>query len=310
VTSTKPSASDGAIVVGVDGSPTSDLALDWALDDATRRGLDVHLVHAYVRDYPATTTVGPDERDDASVAESIMSSGLRRCGARAPGVQVTGAVHAGSAAHHLIDASSVADSVVVGTEGRRGLARLLLGSVAGQVAAHAHCPVVVVRVRAAAAGDAAPRVVVGVDDTSSAPALERAFVEAAARGAQLTAVLAWWWGPTYVELSATAKTDDAAVERAAGDVLDTALAPWEKAYPTVPVTRVVVRGDAVDALVEQSADADLVVVGSRGRGGFTGLLLGSVSQRVVQLAHCPVLVAHETQIDLTTSLSPSTTARP
>jgi nucleotide-binding universal stress UspA family protein len=279
-------------VVGVDGTPCSDLALDWAVADATRRGISLHVVHTYVADYPTMTVASPPMVSDLrAVGQTVLHTAMQRARDAEPGLSLTGSVRAGSAARHLVEESTGADLVVVGTQGRRGLARLLLGSTAAQVAAHAHCPVAVVRAAARTSSGPA-RVVVGIDvDGVSHDAVEQAFAQADARGADLTAVHAWSVPTSGVALVAPLDgptTAELAV--LAGQVLDDALAGWSDKHPQVAVTRVVTRSDAVDALVEQSADADLLVVGSRGRGGFTGLLLGSVSQHLLQTAHCPVLV--------------------
>src|SRR6476469_9944597 len=119
----------GAVVVGVDGSASSALAMDWAVEEAGRRRLPVHLLHVFVQDYP-TMTIGipPHMEDLRSAADDIVDDAVNRVASMAPGVTVTSSMATGSAAKHLIDASTRADTVVVGTHGRRGLTRLLLGS--------------------------------------------------------------------------------------------------------------------------------------------------------------------------------------
>jgi nucleotide-binding universal stress UspA family protein len=286
----------GSVVVGVDGSSVSDRAIDWAVDQARRQHLPLHLLHAYVRDSPPMHILGRPGAvapvEPAQVAEVVLARAVRRAVADLPGVAVTGSVHEGSAAGHLVDASRQAGSIVVGSDGDGGLAHLLLGSTASQVASHAHCPVTVVRptvvgptgVRSTgdpAAGAARP-VVVGVDPDGSDDAVELAFAEADRRGAPLVGVHAWWYMPSD---SATAEI--AAIAAAA---LDQALAGWADKYPDVVIRPHLVHGDPVDELVNASSGAALLVVGSRGRGGFAALLLGSVSQHLLQLAHCPVTV--------------------
>ena len=285
-------APQGSIVVGIDGSRTGERALDWALDDATRRHLSVHVVHAYVR-YPRMTAELPTTEDDLQAnAEHVVGRALERAAGMAPGVRLTSEVHPGSAARYLVDASAHADSIVVGTHGRHGLARVFLGSTASQVAAYARCPVVVVRTPTQSVGTMGGRVVVGVDGTKvSRDAIGYAFAQAAAREATLTAVHAWWleYGGDGLLIPLSAGEQEQ-VARMHDAMVSEAIAEWAGKFPEVQVNTHVARADAFELLVEESADAELLVVGSRGRGGFTGLLLGSVSQHVIQLATCPVAV--------------------
>jgi nucleotide-binding universal stress UspA family protein len=182
--------------------------------------------------------------------------------------------------------------VVVGHRGLGGFTGLLVGSVGVQVAAHAAGPVVVVRPHSAAAGASAGRVVVGIDGSPlSRAALGFGFEAAARRGVGLTAVHAWTepvsTGPGDM-LPLVYDADDVDAEETR--LLAEALAGWAEKYPDVPVDRKVVRGRAAEALVAESAGAALLVVGSPGRGGFTGLLLGSVSQAALHHADCPVAI--------------------
>jgi nucleotide-binding universal stress UspA family protein len=192
------------------------------------------------------------------------------------------------AAPALIEASRDAELVVIGHRGLGGFGELLLGSVGAQVSAHAHAPVIVVRPEPA--GPDAP-VVVGVDGSAgSEPAIEFAFREAAARGVPLDAVHVYWAraADTLRDPDADA---DARARAEAEAVLDSALRPWEARFPDVGVRRQPVHSlNPEYCLVELSRTAGLVVVGSRGRGGFAGLLLGSVSQALVHHASCPVAV--------------------
>ena len=171
-----------------------------------------------------------------------------------------------------------------------------MGSVSVQVAAHAHCPVVVVHALPTPAPEAAP-VVVGVDGSdSSTDAIAYAYEQASSRGVGLTVVHAWWLGwPDYVEItsaSAVWAIDWRAVAQEEEAVVAESLAGWQEKYPDVTVRRHSVRQLPVEALVDESRKACLVVVGTRGRGGFAGLLLGSVSQGVMHRAHCPVAIVH------------------
>jgi nucleotide-binding universal stress UspA family protein len=171
--------------------------------------------------------------------------------------------------------------VVVGSRGRGGMAGMLLGSVSWQVAAHAHCPVVVVRGHWRSAGGYAPGpVVVGTDGSPASDAvLGFGFEEAALRGAPLLAVCALADAPGCLGGDLNLQQD-----------AEQAITRHEKEHPEVAVQRQVAQGGARAALLAAAHDAQLLVVGSRGRGGIKGMLLGSVSQAVLHHAPCPVAV--------------------
>lgn len=283
----------GAVVVGYDGSAQSDLALAWGADEARRRRLPLHLVHAYVQDYPTMAVGAPPRVDDLhAIAQRLVTDAVHRAALLAPDVEISRALHTGSAAKHLVEASTRADTVVVGTQGRRGIARVLLGSTAAQVATHSACPVVVVRNPPSEAASADRRVVVGVDGAGVAhDAVGYAFAQASSRGASLTVAHGWWLeyaGDVFAVPFTGADNDELELSQRA--LVAEAIAGWAQKYPDVQVHQQIVRADAVELLTKDSDGAELLVVGSRGRGGFTGLLLGSVSRHVLQLAHCPVAV--------------------
>ncbi|HVK21657.1 MAG TPA: universal stress protein [Actinokineospora sp.] len=270
-----------AIVVGVDGSTSAIRAAEWAAAEAVRRKSALHIVAVYV--WPVTGY------PEALVASHQLHEALRENAhdwarrAReavldhAEGMRVTDEVVAGSPASVLIARSGSASMVVVGSRGLGGFSGLLLGSTAVALAAHADCPVAVVR--GDGEFDSGP-VVVGVDGSPlSERAIAFAFEEAAARGAELRAVLACY-GSQYL---------DTYVDEAQ-ELLARRLAGWGEKYPDVMVTRKVTRSSPAKMLLKQSEGAQLVVVGSRGRGGFTGLTMGSTSQAMIHHAPCPVVV--------------------
>jgi nucleotide-binding universal stress UspA family protein len=283
----------GAVVVGVDGSPSSDLAIDWAVDEATRRRLPLHLVHVFVQDYPTMTVGIPPALDDLrGMAQTVINDAVARANRLGPELRVTAAVNTGSAAKFLIDASARADTVVVGTAGRRGMARVMLGSTAAQVAAHSQCPVVVVRQAPPMAASTDRRVIVGIDGAGVChDAVGYAFAQASSRGAALTVVHGWWLeyaGDVFAVPYTGGEHEELEMSQRA--LVSEAIAGWSEKYPDVEVRQQIVRAEPVELLTKDSAGADLLVVGSRGRGGFSGLLLGSVSRHVLQLADCPVAV--------------------
>jgi nucleotide-binding universal stress UspA family protein len=202
-------------------------------------------------------------------------------------VEVTFQVPVGHVVSSLLDQSRKAGLLVLGDGGRGGFAGLLLGRVSRRLAAHAHCPIVVVRGHTEAAGPVAA----GVDDSATAGAvLETAFAAAADRGTSLVAVRSYEPAPALplgripVEEVGTPEQDDAERDRLTGQ-----LAPWRAKFPNVPVETLVSRDSAEIVLAELSHGTQLVVVGSHGHGVIAGRLLGT-GLRLLQHADCPVLI--------------------
>ena len=284
----------GTIVVGVDGSSTSDLALDWAVEEATRRTLPLHIIHAFSYGYPMTDAgIGYAINGLRQLADQVRKDAVARARHAGPDLVITWSEPACRPAPALVEASQTADTVVLGARGMSAARGVFMGSVTVQVAAHAACPVVVIHDTAAKTGAEAP-VVVGVDGSDvSSSAIAYAFEQASSRGVGLTVVHAWWLDNIDDVAAAAIWTVDwqtfAAEEQS---LVAESLAGWQEKYPDVPVRRHSVRGLPVEALVRQSQSACLVVVGTRGRGGFGGLLLGSVSQGVMHRAQCPVAIVH------------------
>jgi nucleotide-binding universal stress UspA family protein len=205
----------------------------------------------------------------------------------APGVVVEQELRNGYPVPQLVEESRSARLVVVGDRGRGGVAGLLLGSVAVALAARGECPVAVVRGRTSSVDGP---VVVGVDGTPlSEAALAWAFEAADERAAELVAVHAW----RDLILDQPTPADDGIEQRARADLAER-LAGWCNKYPDVRVCRVVVPDAPARAIVEQSVAAQLVVVGSHGRGPVKSLLLGSVGNSVLHRADCPVVVVRST----------------
>ena len=291
----------GSIVVGVDGSPGGDAAIDWAAAEAQRRHRPLHLVHVYSHEYPLSTFGAPPDEDARNAqAVALLEKAVARAKAAGPGLDVTTTVHPDVPAGALVAASRRADSVVVGTRALGGVRSAILGSVSLQVAMHADCPVVVVRARPeaeVAPGPSEGRVVVGIDGSEgSEAALGYAFAEASSRRCGLTVVHAWWL--EFVEsalVTAPMTSDWSDIAQSQQLMVSESMAGWGEKFPDVEVRQHVVRSYPVEALSQESAGAELLVVGSRGRGGFAGLVLGSVSQGVLHHAHCPVAVIRGTQ---------------
>ncbi|GAA2574935.1 universal stress protein [Dactylosporangium fulvum] len=275
------------IVVGYDGSLEARDAVDWAAAEAARTATPLRIVNAYQFAWPAAYYAGATdaivaeaeeyaERTIAEIVEHVRKHHLA--------VDVTGtAVHAAPALA-LLDLAEHAKLLVVGNRGAGGMANLLLGSVSQQVATHARVPVTVVRGRSRAAEGP---VVVGVDGSASTEAaLALAFEAAVARGTEVIAIRAYT-PPSPVVVPPSA------VEAHERETLDASLAGWREKYPGVKVEALLAVGRPAQVLIGVSHTAQLVVVGSRGHGGFTGLLLGSVGQQLMHHAECPILIAHE-----------------
>jgi nucleotide-binding universal stress UspA family protein len=262
------------VIVGVDGSEESLTAVEWAADEARLRDTPLRIIHVFT--WPmlyaplSAPMVGLEIDSLRQAAGQITSTAEHRAQARAPEFPVESTVLDGSPIPVLLDQAAHASLAVVGSRGVGAVGTLLLGSTGVELAARAACPVVVVRGRP----HKAQRIVVGVDgsDTSLA-ALAYAFDEAALRGAELTAIHAV---PDPTDTAHPGITD--AIER------------YGEHFPDLPVELVTVPAHPAEALINASTGADLLIVGSRGRGGFRGLLLGSVSQAVLHHADCPVAV--------------------
>jgi nucleotide-binding universal stress UspA family protein len=293
-----PEHPPGRIIVAVDGSAPSDAAIRWAAQEAAMRRVDLTLLHVVLPGYPVwemgyamaplPLDYGDLQKEEGQrVLESARSAAE---GAVAPGehVQVHSELIFATPVPTLIDVTKDAQLIVVGSRGQAAWRRGLLGSVSTGLVHHAHCPVAVVPDPAEAQTHRGGPVVVGVDGSpASELATAIAFDEASWRGADLVALHAWMdddapWIPRAAWPDVQSTAEETLAERLAG---------WKDRYPDVAVHRRVVFSEPARHLLEAAETAQLVVVGSHGRGGFAGLLLGSVSSTVVNAAHTPVIVA-------------------
>ncbi|MDT0305195.1 universal stress protein [Streptomonospora wellingtoniae] len=301
VDSGKEESGANRIVVGVDGSPSSGAALDWAGRAAAGRGMGLLLVHALsmsvlAAPFGQTIRVAPSPELTAW-AERLLREAAGRVAEALPDLEVETRITSLDPAPALLSAARTAAMVVVGSRGLGGFASVLLGSVSIRVSAHAPCPVAVVPAPVEedeAAGEARRTVVVGMDSSPDADAALRFALDHAFRiGARLVAVHALAVpAPMDAEaFTASAFTADREFAAARADKQVRTMVEEARSADTadVPVRVAVVEDHPARALLAEGAGADLVVVGSRGRGGFSGLVLGSVSQAV--LHHAPVPVA-------------------
>jgi nucleotide-binding universal stress UspA family protein len=283
------------VIVGIDGSEQALAAVRAAAAEAHHRHEPLHIVHAFI--WPSLhVNVGPVADDLPRTglrhhAEDILAEAVAEAGKVAPQVPVTTALIDGSATPVLLEESHRASLLVLGDRGMGGISSVIIGSVAVHAAAHARCAVLVIRGAEPAIGP----IVVGVDGSEAAGlAVGFAFEECAHRGAELVPVLVWndstsgareWDAPGRLA---------AAIEQAARRTLSESLAGWRERYPDVVVRPALVHGHPRGALVEYSKTAQLMVLGSRGRDAFQGLLLGSVSQTLLHNSACPVAVIPST----------------
>lgn len=287
------------IVVAVDGSDASTTAVIWAARSAAARHRPLHIVTvvhipAFYYSEPYIAQSFHEEMKATAHDRLETAAGLARQIVDEHGpVEVTTEQVEGKVASTLVAVSAKADRLVLGSRGLGEVKGLLAGSVSTAVASHSAAPVVVVRGRTL---DGAPPaegpVVVGVDGSESCrDAVEIAFAEAAARDATLVAVNVW--SDVSVQPSLGAVPEDphwSRIQTGEEIVLAERLAGYRERYPDVVVERVVARDRPVRVLSEFAERAQLLVLGTRGRGGFAGLLLGSTSNALIQTADCPVLV--------------------
>jgi nucleotide-binding universal stress UspA family protein len=282
------------VVAGVDGSESALQAVCWAAQEAHRRRVPLRLVSAFgwtAGHHLGDPGFGTDylavllqkARDEVAAA-AVAAAGV------AAELAIEQEVVTGFPVPVLNAEAARAQLVVLGDRGLGGFTGLLAGSVAIALTTCAPCPVVVVR---GSTPDAAPPlegpVVVGIDGSpTSEAAVGFAFEAADLRGVPLMAVHTW--SDYQIESTMVAVLEGDAIDADEHRLLSERLAGWSEKYPDVPVQRLVTRHRPAATLIEQSAHAQLVVVGSRGRGGFAGLLLGSVSHALLHHAACPVAV--------------------
>jgi len=290
-------ASTQPIVVGVDGSPVSKVAVDWAAHTAALREAPVKLVHVLnppvVMAFPEVPMPSgylqwQEEEGRKLLAAAVLTAQEAALLVGNP-IEVTSEMVSGTSVPAMVEESRDAQMIVVGCRGRGALARGLLGSVSTGLVHHSHCPVAVIH-------DEDPLiphpskapVVVGVDGSpASERAVEIAFQEASFRGVDLVAVHAW----SDTGVFEFPGVDWSVLQSGAEETLSERLAGWQERYTDVLVRRVVVADRAAHQLLEQAKSAQLLVVGSHGRGGFAGMVLGSVSTAVVNAARMPVIIA-------------------
>ncbi|HEU5484695.1 MAG TPA: universal stress protein [Microlunatus sp.] len=288
------------LIVGIDGSPESEAAMAWALEEARRRELEVELIYALavpvVSDAYGMVMTRPDIDELTDYSQNLLDAALISARSAAPDVTVSARLASGPPSAVLIEASKHADGLVVGTRGLGAISGKLLGSVSVRLAGKSFCPVFIVppewRERPAPDGT----VLVGVDGSEhSDAALRFALEEARCRGIGLSVLCAYHvpWLARPVEPQLIAEFEESERWLADQTITESLDRTRGHAYTDVPIERITVKAMPGEALVEAARSAVLTVVGSRGRRSFPRAILGSVSRTLMQEAERPIAVVHK-----------------
>ena len=281
------------IVVAVDGSPASTVAAGWAAREAAMRNIPLTVVHAVATPtatfppvpYPESLVTSLEDEGKKAIMHATKVAEEAMPADRA--VPIGRKLVFSAPVPALLKMAHSAEMLVMGSSGRGLLARGLLGSVSSTVVRHANCPVAVVRDEELPDPQNAP-VLLGTDGSpASELATAIAFDEASRRGVDLVALHAW----SDAAVLDVFEIDWPAVEDEAERSLAESLAGWQERYPDVTVRRLIAQDRAARHLIDQSETAQLVVVGSHGRGGLSRMVLGSVSNAVLHSVRVPVIVA-------------------
>jgi nucleotide-binding universal stress UspA family protein len=278
-------------LVGVDGSAGSDDAVRWAAVDAVLRNSPLHLVYAVAEPVIYGPALGLTQfdhdifRQDGYTAVAAATKIATEAAAPLGSLDISTFVVVAPPIPVLGERSEDARMLVVGTRGLDAFRRGLLGSVSTALARHGHCPIAVIPETDDDSPDRSDGpIVLGVDGSAcSTLAIEIAFDEASRRKADLVAVHAWTDYGRYFS--------QAQIQEEGTELLSLSLAGYGEEFPDVHVRRVVVGDRPAKQLLEASENAQMVIVGSHGRGGFAGMTLGSTSQAVLHGAECPVVIA-------------------
>ena len=291
-----------AILVGVDGSKAALRAVRWAAHDAALRNVPLTLVHVVndpIKEWSQVPAPAGLRQWQEKRAREFITSAIKvaeeSTGERGP-VQIDSKVFYSATVPTLVDLSKEAEMVVVGYRGHGGtVVRNFLGSVSSGLVYHAHCPVAVIHDEEPLVTNVARApVLLGIDGSpASEAATAIAFDEASRRGVGLIALHAWTdlrvsdlkeMFPNFDWEAGLSDEEETLAERLAG---------WRERYPEVGIHRRIEVGEPARWLIEASEQAQLIVLGSHGRGGFAGMLLGSVGAAVVNRARIPVIVARQ-----------------
>lgn len=290
------------IVVGVDGSPSSRLAAQWAAQEAKARDLPVLLAAAYiVPQFLYAEGMVPSRamfEELEGQAQGFIDDAAAAIREVTTEVELMQQLHEGSPISMLLELSKEADMVVIGSRGLGGIAGALLGSVSASLVGHAHCPVVVLREDMDLAAEH-NRIVVGADGSPvSALAVQTAYQEADAHGSELVAVNAWLDRAVASSLAGMnlSNLDWEQAKAEQRQVVQEELEKYDDDYESITPQIVIRRESPEMALAEVGKGTRMIVVGSHGRGGFTGMLLGSTSRALLRLSPVPLMVVRERHV--------------
>lgn len=290
---TESASTEFGILVGIDGSPESHTAVRWAAEHAVLHHRPVtlmHIVSPMIVTWPIEAVVATfyewQEDHAARVVEQARATLTAAVGDSAPptvGVEL----RYDGVVSELTTASEHADLLVIGSRGLGPVGGAALGSVSRTLLHHAHCPVVIAKEGVVRTTEHTFPILLGIDGSpASENATAFAFSEASRRGVDLVALHAW----SDASVFPLPGTDWHLHEQDGQEILGERLAGWQERYPDVKVHRRVVGDKPARALIDECKHAQLVVVGSRGRGGISSMLLGSVSTAVAESAMTPVAV--------------------
>lgn len=283
------------IVVGVDDSSAAEAAVEWAARDAELRCTSLTLVHAISpnlttwHEEPLPPGLAQRQKEHGRrLLENAVRVAEKSCRRGGP-TDINAKVLPFAAVSTMIELSNEAEMVATGAYGNTNWSGRLLGSVSSGLLRHAHCPVAIIHTAQPIEPyrEQAP-VLVGIDGSAAAEsAAALAFDEASRRNVALIALHAW----SDTDISHWPDLRWPTAQAMADKVLCEHLTPWQEQYPGVNVRRIVARDQPAHTLLNYAAEAQLLVVGNRGRGGFGGMTVGSVSEAVAVLARTPVIVA-------------------
>ena len=289
------------ILVGVDGSACSRVALRWAADEAVMRNVPLTLVHVLNTpegswsSWGLSTSPLPADFDQKRKEQALQVmddavKAIKDAAEHSGALTINTELLFSPVVPTLIDLADEAQMIVVGSHGRNAVQRGLLGSVSTGLIHYARCPVAVIHDNIDEPVPAQGPVVVGIDGSpASELATAIAFEEASRRGVYLVALHVW----SDADGPEVPDRDWSDLQSAAMETLAERLAGWQERYPDVSVRPNIALSNPARRLINRAEGAQLVVVGSRGRGGFPAMLLGSVSSTVVHAVRTPVIVARQ-----------------